>query len=206
MQERLITVAQAQAIDQDAQQRLGMPTLLLMENAARGVAEVARAMAQQFVLVCGPGNNGGDGLAAMRHLGLSRCTAHLLCEPDPLRAPDAALQLRIMRAAGATIAVGDPSVANMPQGACYVDALFGTGLTRPLHGSAAQWVAWLNRAPGPRLAVDLPSGLHGDTGAVLGVAVRADATVTFVAKKQGMVRGAGPEHCGRVVVAGLGLP
>ena len=203
---RVLTVAEARAIDRDAEQRLQMPTMLLMENASRAVADAARALGDRFVLLCGAGNNGGDGLAAARHLGRERCSVHLLAQPDPQRAPDAALQLRILRAAGWQVAVGRLPDARAAAGAVWIDALFGTGLERPLTGTARAWVDAINAAAGPKLAVDIPSGLHGDTGAVLGAAVVADVTVTFVAPKVGMTLGDGPRCCGRVVVAGLGLP
>jgi hydroxyethylthiazole kinase-like uncharacterized protein yjeF len=204
--ERVLTVSEARAIDQDAVARLGMPSALLMENAARGCADVARTLGSQFVILCGAGNNGGDGLAVARHLGLSRCAIHLLSAPDPQRAPDAALQLKILQRAGARVVVGEgPSREGRPE-AVWIDALFGTGLDRDLRDSARAWVEGFNRAAGPKLSVDIPSGLHGDTGAVLGAACRADVTVTFVAKKRGMVTAAGVEHCGRVEVVGLGLP
>ena len=89
MNERLLSVAEARAIDRDAEQRLGMPTALLMENAARAVADVARTLGDRFVVFAGPGNNGGDGLAAARHLGWQRCALHLFAEPDPAKAPEA---------------------------------------------------------------------------------------------------------------------
>ncbi|MCA8976816.1 MAG: NAD(P)H-hydrate epimerase, partial [Planctomycetes bacterium] len=202
--EPVISVAEARAIDRDAAARLQMPTILLMENAARSVAEVARTLGERYVILCGAGNNGGDGLAVARHLGPDRCAVHLLGEPDPDRAPDAALQARILRAAGWPVTVGvAPAIA---AGAVWIDALFGTGLARALTGEARAWVETFNAAPGPKLAVDIPSGLHGDTGEVLGVACRAEVTVTFVARKRGMIQGAGPEHCGRIVTVGLGLP
>jgi NAD(P)H-hydrate epimerase len=204
--ERILTVAEARTIDADAQQRLGLPTLLLMENAARGVADVARTLGERFVVLCGAGNNGGDGLAAARHLGFGRCALHLLAEPDPAKAPDAALQATVLRNAGAALAVGVLPDATAHHGAVWIDALFGTGLDRELREPARSWVEAFNRAIGPKLSVDVPSGLHGDTGAVLGVACRADVTVTFVGKKQGMVTGAGPTCCGRIEVVGLGLP
>ncbi|MGE3175549.1 MAG: NAD(P)H-hydrate epimerase [Planctomycetota bacterium] len=203
---KVLTVAQARAIDRDAHERLGMPTLLLMENAARGVAAAARDLGARYAILCGAGNNGGDGLAAARHLGRDRCAVHLLAEPDPHKAPDAALQLRVLRAAGWQIAVGalpDPAALD---GAVWIDALFGTGLTRPLDGAARQWVEFLNGARGRKLAVDIPSGLDGDRGEVLGAAVVADVTVTFEAAKVGMTLREGPRHCGRIVVAPLGLP
>ena len=201
-----ITVAQARAIDRDAAERLGMPTALLMENAARAVAEAARAMGSRFVLLCGAGNNGGDGLAAARHLGLERCSIHLLGEPDPARAPDAALQRSILARAGAEVKLGAPPCVRAGDGAVWIDALFGTGLSRPLRGTARRWVEQFGAAAGPKLSVDIPSGLHGDRGEVLGAACRADVTVTFVAPKVGMTIAAGPEHVGQLVVADLGLP
>lgn len=204
--ERLLSVADARAIDRDAAERLGMPTLLLMENAARSVAEVARSLGDRFVILAGAGNNGGDGLAASRHLGVQRCTIHLLAEPDPAKAPDAALQLRILRAAGVPLVVGALPDLEVNAGAVWIDALFGTGLARALTGEARAWVAAFDRARGPKLAVDIPSGLHGDTGEVLGAACHADVTVTFVGEKRGMATPNGLQHCGRVVVAGLGLP
>ena len=205
--ERLLSVADARAIDRDAAERLHLPTILLMENAARAVAEVARTMGDRFVILAGPGNNGGDGLAAARHLGVARCTIHLLAEPDPVRAADAALQARILRAAGVPIAVGALPDLAVHRSAVWIDALFGTGLDRELTGEPRAWVEAFDRAPpGKKLCIDIPSGLHGDTGAVLGAACHADVTVTFVAKKRGMVTANGLAHCGRVVVAGLGLP
>jgi ADP-dependent NAD(P)H-hydrate dehydratase / NAD(P)H-hydrate epimerase len=202
----VLSVAEARRIDRDAVERLGMPSVLLMENAAIGVAAVARTMGERFVVLCGAGNNGGDGLAVARHLGFGRCAVHLLAEPDPARAPDAALQASILRRAGAVLHVGVLPSVEAHRGAVWIDALFGTGLDRPLVGEARRWVEALRAASGAKLAVDIPSGLHGDRGEVLGVAVQADVTVTFVLPKRGMLVGEGPAHCGRVVVVGLGLP
>jgi ADP-dependent NAD(P)H-hydrate dehydratase / NAD(P)H-hydrate epimerase len=202
----VLSVAEARAIDRDAAERLGMPTVLLMENAARSVADVARSLGDRFVILAGAGNNGGDGLAAARHLGWRRCAVHLLAEPSADKAPDAALQARILRAAGATLAVGALPDLDAHRGAVWIDALFGTGLDRELQGAARAWVEAFDRAVGPKLCIDIPSGLHGDTGDVLGAACHADTTVTFVAKKRGMVTANGAGHCGKVVVVGLGLP
>lgn len=209
--ETVLSVAEARAIDRDAHERLAMPTMLLMENAARSVAEVAVELGERFVILCGGGNNGGDGLCAARHLGHRRCTIHLLAEPDPERAPDAALQLRILRAAGCRPIVGappDPEAARGEPGerVVWIDALFGTGLSRDLDEQARRWVAAFDAAHAARLSVDIPSGLHGDTGQVLGAACHADVTVTFVAPKRGMTTDTGRAHCGRIEVVGLGLP
>jgi len=202
---RLLTVEQARAIDRDAVERLGMPSILLMENASRAVADAARQLGRRFVVLAGRGNNGGDGLAAARHLGPA-CAVHLLAEPDPNKSPDAALQLRILRAAGHRVSIGVAPVFEQDPVPVWIDALFGTGLLRPLMGEGLAWVQAVNRAAGPKLAVDVPSGLDGDSGAVLGDAFVADVTVTFAGVKIGMTRGAGPRCCGRVVVEGLGLP
>jgi hydroxyethylthiazole kinase-like uncharacterized protein yjeF len=200
------SVAEARAIDRDAVERLGLPTLVLMENAARSVAEVARSLGERFVVLAGAGNNGGDGLAAVRHLGLARCTIHLLAEPDPHKCADAALQARVLRAAGARIVVGALPELVAHAGAVWIDALFGTGLDRELTGPARAWVEAFDRATGPKLCVDIPSGLHGDSGQVLGAACHADVTVTFVLPKTGMLTPTGRQHCGRIEVVGLGLP
>jgi NAD(P)H-hydrate epimerase len=202
---RSLTVAEARALDRDAVERLGMPSILLMENAARGVAEAARTLGDRFLILCGPGNNGGDGLAAARHLGAA-ADLRLLAEPDPERSPDAALQLRILRAAGWRIAA-DPAPPRAAPGTVWIDALFGTGLTRAVEGPAAAWIDAMNRADGPRLAVDVPSGLHGDDGVPTGPAcLRADLTVTFEAPKRGLLQPAARAYVGRLLVVPLGLP
>ncbi len=197
-----ISVAEARQIDSDAVERLGMPSILLMENAARSAAELAATMGDGFLIYCGPGNNGGDGLAMARHLGAG-ARVYLLAEPDPERSPDAALQLRILRNAGHRIHIGEMP-PDGPDADVIVDGLFGTGLHRPLTGVAADWIEQFNRSPGHKLCLDIPSGLHGDTGEVLGCACKADITITFAAAKHGLLRA--PDHVGRLVVAGLGLP
>lgn len=198
-------MGEARAIDKEAVERYGMPTLLLMENAAIGVAQVARSLGTRFVVLCGPGNNGGDGLAVARHLG--RATQiYLLSEPDAVRAKDAATNLGILRAAGYPIRSElDPK--ELGDGWVWIDALFGIGLERPLAGRAEEWVLAMNSAAGRKLAVDIPSGLHGDTGAALGgLAVRADVTVTFEREKLGLVQESARPWVGRIVVVPLGLP
>lgn len=183
-----------------------MPSILLMENASAGVARVARTLGDSFVVLCGAGNNGGDGLAAARHLGPG-CRVHLLAEPDPERSPDAALQLGILRRAGYRIEVRSDAIPSAEPGTVWIDALFGTGLTRPVEGRAAAWIDAMNGARGPKLAVDVPSGLHGDRGIPLGPAcVRADVTATFEAPKIGLLAPSAAPFVGRIEVVPLGLP
>ena len=125
-----ISVAEARGIDRDAVERLGMPSILLMENAARAVADAARAMGGAYLIYCGPGNNGGDGLAAARFLGRG-ARIYLTKEPDTEQSPDAALQLTILRRAGHPVAVGElPPLASADE--VVIDALFGTGLVLSL--------------------------------------------------------------------------
>lgn len=200
-----ISVEEARAIDRDAVERLHMPSILLMENAARGVAEQAARAGSRFTILCGPGNNGGDGLAAARHLGRA-ARVHLTAEPDSARSPDAALQLRILRAAGHPVAVGELPGPGEGDGDVWIDALFGTGLTRALEGEPARWVERFNAARGPKICVDIPSGLHGDTGQALGPTCRADVTVTFEAPKTGLLAPDAAPWVGEIVVAKLGLP
>ncbi len=202
---KTITISQARQIDRDAVEKYGMPSILLMENASRAVAEEARKLGVRYVVLCGPGNNGGDGLAAARLLG-PRGAIHLMAEPDPNRSPDASLQLEILRRAGYPIVVGEPPDPDEHRHAVWIDGLFGTGLTRPLTGEGARWVEVFNAGAGPKLSVDIPSGLHGDTGEVLGVACRADVTVTFAAAKVGLTVKNAKRFVGRIVVAPLGVP
>jgi hydroxyethylthiazole kinase-like uncharacterized protein yjeF len=202
---RVLSVAEARELDRDAVERLGMPSLLLMENAASAVATEARRLGRRALILAGPGNNGGDGLAAARHLG-RRAVVHLLEAPDPTKCPDAALQLQILRRAGLPVVLGTLPPLEPGPDHVFVDALFGIGLARPLEGRARAWVEFFDAARGSKLAVDVPSGLDADTGLVHGVACHAEVTVTFEAPKRGMlVPGARP-HVGRIVVAPLGLP
>jgi NAD(P)H-hydrate epimerase len=199
-----ISVAEARAIDRDAVERLGMPSILLMENAARSVAELARQMGDSFVVYCGPGNNGGDGLAAARHLG-RRARVFLTREPDPGCSPDAVVQLTILRRAGHPVSVGELPPLGLPEDV-LIDALFGTGLTRALSGDVANFVERFNESPGKKLCVDIPSGLHGDDGVALGPTCRGDKTVTFAAAKHGLLVPGAKDYVGELVVVGLGLP
>ena len=129
-----------------------------------------------------------------------------MAEPDSARSPDAALQLDILRRAGYPIVCGQPPDPDEHRGAVWIDALFGTGLTRALAGNSVQWVQAFNSAVGPKLCVDIPSGLHGDTGEVMGVACRADVTVTFAAAKVGLTVPGASDYVGEIVVASLGVP
>ncbi len=196
--------------------RAGTPAGLLMENAAQGVAaELTSSFpdARDVIVVCGPGNNGGDGLAAARLLsgrGLS-VSVFTLGDPDSYRG-EAAENASRAREAGLELAPlsrrgGMAAFSRRLRAAdAVVDALFGTGLTRALSGSAAQAVSSINSAGRPVVAADLPSGLSADTGQLLGPCVKASATVAFAALKHAHVFWPARGFCGRVVVHDIGIP
>jgi NAD(P)H-hydrate epimerase len=204
------------AIDERAITVLGIPGILLMENAGAAVARHASALAlerglRRLAIVCGTGNNGGDGFVAARHLHgrFEELRVWLVGGRAGVRGGDAAVHAGLLDRLGIPIEeVGEMEAlrAFLVSPALVIDALFGTGLTRPVEGRAAEVVRIVNGGVGGRVAVDVPSGLEADSGEVLGVAVRADVTVTFVRPKPGFYRGGGPSHVGRVVVEPIGVP
>ncbi|MEM6991125.1 MAG: NAD(P)H-hydrate dehydratase [Myxococcota bacterium] len=199
----LWTAETAAAADRHTMDHLGIPSPLLMERAALCVAhEVAalrRGTGLPVVALCGPGNNGGDGLAMCRHLFGWEIPAHAVLVPGRHNAT-VAEQLALCRGYGVTVA------EQLPGGpALVVDALLGTGSRGAPRGAVATMLAQQAAVAGPRVAVDLPTGLDADTGAVHPEAVRADLTVTFVRAKVGLVVTPGRQHAGRVVVADIGL-
>ncbi|HEU5250707.1 MAG TPA: NAD(P)H-hydrate dehydratase, partial [Thermoanaerobaculia bacterium] len=195
--------------------RSGIPSLTLMENAAAGVARVVRerlAGARSLVVICGPGNNGGDGLAAARLLRnqfavrvftLSAADAYRGdAAVNAARARDAGLRLEGLSVEGG---IGELGRA-LSQGDGAVDALFGTGLDRPLEGNALAVVETINRAGLPVIAADVPSGLSSDTGALIGESVRAGFTVAFAAPKICHAFPPARHRCGKLSVHDIGIP
>jgi NAD(P)H-hydrate epimerase len=190
------------ALDRYTIERLGVPGEVLMESAGRAVVEAVLALRPREVLVvCGGGQNGGDGLVAARHLRALgvRVRAALVAEPRG----DAAAQLARARAFGVPLEGGD--FAPPAEGGAIVDAIFGTGLARPVDGAAADAIRRIGAADVPVVAVDLPSGIDADTGQVLGAAVRATVTVTFGQPKPGIALEPGRSLAGRVRVARIGI-
>ena len=182
----------------------GTPGIELMENAGRAVADaVARRWSPRPVAVlCGPGNNGGDGFVAARILAERGWKVRLA-----LLGERAALTDDAAAAAGRwTAPVEALGTASLEGAALVVDALFGAGLARPIEGIAREVIAALDARPVPVIAVDVPSGLHGDSGQVLGAAPQAALTVTFFRWKPGHILLPGRELCGEVVVADIGTP
>ena len=186
-----------------------IPGIVLMENAARGIAAVAQTLKTPadglVAIVCGPGNNGGDGLAVGRHLANAGYEVALfLTVPEEAyrEGSEAAINLEIVRRMGLPLqrelALGDAGLV--------VDAIFGTGLRREVRDPFLAMIRAVNDARAPVLAVDLPSGLDADTGEILGQAVRASVTATMVAPKVGFSASKGPAHVGRVEIVDIGVP
>lgn len=189
---------------------MGVPSLTLMENAGRAVADEAEKMVDQgakIVVLCGPGNNGGDGFVAARLLkerGYD-VAVYLYGEIAKLKG-DAAEMAKRWQAMGAVAALSKaPSAFDDCE--LIIDALFGAGLARALNEEASAAVAAANRADAARLAVDVPSGLSGTTGQPVGeVVLHADRTVTFFRLKPGHVLSPGRDLCGLVVLSDIGIP
>jgi ADP-dependent NAD(P)H-hydrate dehydratase / NAD(P)H-hydrate epimerase len=183
----------------------GVPGLSLMEAAGRAVADEVSTRfpdARSVALLCGPGNNGGDGFVTARHLLDKGYTVRLGVKGDPSRLPhDAAAMAKRW-----TGAVGPLNTELLSRAEVVVDALFGAGLTRPIEGDYAALIDAVNDSGLPVIAVDVPSGVDGTTGAVRGVAVCAIATVTFFRLKPGHLLLPGRELCGETRVADIGIP
>ena len=200
----LLTTKEMARADQLAV-KAGVESLTLMENAGRAVAAEAARMVDRGARVsvlCGPGNNGGDGFVAARHLveaGYETSVA-LLGPRDALKGDAAAMSRRW------TGRVEPLAFASLDGARLVVDALFGAGLSRPLDGAAAAIVEALGKSSARVLSVDVPSGLDGTTGAATGPVVHADRTVTFFRRKPGHLLLPGRELCGTVVVAQIGIP
>ncbi len=201
-------------IDAAAVQELGMPGLLLMENAARGVCEVlqSRKPKGRILIACGPGNNGGDGLAVARLLAADGVESeiHIVRAGKTLTA-DAASNLGFLNRCGISVVEADAetlqvAVSQLTVADWFVDALLGTGIRGTLRSPYLEIVEAVNRSAAWVLSIDVPSGLDSDTGEPCGVAVCADVTVTFAVSKAGFRFEHALPYIGHVVVRHIGLP
>jgi NAD(P)H-hydrate epimerase len=210
----VVTAAEMRELDRATIEEIGLSALALMETAGRAVAAAALRMAAgaRIAVVCGPGNNGGDGFVAARVLRGqgAEAVAYLAAPRDAVRG-HAREHLQILeRAGGVVLAIDTPAALDEHRAAIagaglVIDALFGVGLLRPIEGHLAAVVAAIQEAP-RRLAVDIPSGLDTDTGRALGAAVSAERTVTMGALKVGLVSSPGFAACGEIEVADIGIP
>ena len=213
---RILTAEAMREVDRAAIEDLGIPSLVLMENAALGVVEAigeAFGDAESAAIFCGPGNNGGDGLAVARLLSVRGWEVRIVLVTGGRElSPDAAVHLRVCRKMELPlreVATEDDLADALDDAAdcdLLVDALFGTGLARPLTGLFAEVVEAMNELPIPCVAVDLPSGLSGSRAEAFTPHVEAALTVTFAAPKVAHVFPPAADSVGEMVVTDLGIP
>jgi hydroxyethylthiazole kinase-like uncharacterized protein yjeF len=212
----VLSRAQIRAYDADAIERCAVPGIVLMENAGRGAAERVvqlldeRPSNEATVIVCGPGNNGGDGLVVARHLRARGLPVRVFLVGDVGRMPaDAKTNLDAWRGLGGEVQSIDGDVgalrAAVEHAPLAIDAVFGTGLARDVSGVFAEVVDVLTQCRCETVALDIPSGIDADTGQVLGVAIRARYTLSFGHLKTGLLQGAGLLHAGATECLSLGI-
>ena len=207
-----LTREQSRELDRRATEEYHLPSIVLMENAGRGVAErlCCLGIGGRVVICCGGGNNGGDGFVIARHLDLRGYNVHVFVWADVARLQgDAAINFDVLQRSGVHIEISPPAGALGEQLATadwIVDALLGTGARGEPRPPVADVIEAINRAGRNVLAVDLPSGLDCDTGAAASHTIRADHTCTFVAPKLGFTNPAALPHLGQVHVLDIGAP
>jgi NAD(P)H-hydrate epimerase len=215
----VLSRAQMRAFDAHAIELCKVPSLVLMENAGRGAADVieremlgGRAEGKRVAIVCGAGNNGGDGFVVGRHLhargarveawlagDLAKMTSDCRANHDAFAGLGGRVDVLVPSAL-------DPLRVALAGSDVVIDALFGTGLDRPIGDLFAGVVTFINDARARKVALDVPSGMNADTGVAMGTAVRADLTVTFAHLKLGHVTGHGAHLSGTVRVVDIGVP
>jgi len=207
--------------DLTAIERYKVPGMVLMENAGRGVAEAVKrayvgqnnASNKKIIIICGKGNNGGDGFVVARHLvnyGFE-VKVFILASEDEIKG-DALSNLEIIEAMGIPIKTImtaqdlDKMAADCSSASVIVDAIFGTGIRGEIQGLAKEAIQIINNSKSYVVAVDIPSGISGETGKLLGVAVKANETVTMAAPKTGIILYPGAYYAGKVTIVDIGMP
>lgn len=201
------------AMDERAITRFGIPALCLMENAGRASADEAvrmlrRSRNRQVLVLCGAGNNGGDGFVAARHLLNKGCVPVVLFvgAAASMKGPAAVNHAALRRLKVCILRPSARVLSSLEQYDLVIDAFYGIGLNRDLGGLCRRVVEAVNAAGVPVLALDVPSGLDATTGRVCGACIKAKRTVTFAFAKKGLFTADGPRHAGRVLVRDIGLP
>lgn len=222
----LLTADAMREADRITIEDFGLPGFTLMETAGRGATEAIMnrygpATDLRVLILCGKGNNGGDGLVVARHLAERGARVHVACtaSADEMRDDPAHNLTLLRRLRDALPADGERLTLSVIDGAdalaseaadlqpsLCIDALLGTGLTSEVREPIRSLVHWLNQQAAPTVALDVPTGLHSDHGSVLGACVEADLTVTMAAMKAGLVAGDGAHHTGDVEVVDIGMP
>lgn len=214
---RAVTAAEMREIDRRAIEEFGIPSFQLMEKAGEAVAQAAAQLAgpppKKILVLAGKGNNGGDGLVAARYLHDQGYGVQVLLfsEREKLKADPARNFVENAKRSIPTRIVGEhfawetvPKILEEPE--VILDALFGVGLDKPLGEPYRSLIENLNRENKKVVAVDIPSGLHSDTGKILGSSVRATVTVTLGLPKRGFYAEEGPKMTGQIRVADIGIP
>jgi len=199
---------QVRELDRIAIEEIGIPGICLMERAGSAAFEILKShwpKAHRIIVVCGTGNNAGDAyvLARLAHLAAYDVMVLQVGDTANLKG-DALIAFKAMQAIGLTAQVFTKTKLSVVD--VIIDGLFGTGLNREVSGKWQKVIDSLNSRTCPLLSLDIPSGLDADTGTVLGAAVKADVTVTFIALKQGLLTGAAPDYCGKLYFDDLQVP
>ncbi|MFP6739324.1 MAG: NAD(P)H-hydrate epimerase [Planctomycetota bacterium] len=207
--------------DRRAIEEYGIPGIVLMENAGAGAAAIISRLnreeperyAPPFVILCGPGNNGGDGYVVARHLFNSGFPVEVYLSFDPevqKEKSDAGLNLAVIRKMGIAVETPAPDklgrILQKKRTCTIIDGLLGTGLSRPLEDPYLTWVDAIAESGQAVIALDIPSGLDAASGEVHGRCAVADHTITFAAPKTGLCQGSGPDFTGRLHVVKIGIP
>lgn len=205
----VVTAAQMQAADNYTSEKIGLPALVLMERAAIAAAdEICKRFdvsqnTLRVCIVCGNGNNGGDGFALGRILNERGFTVHFFVVKEDAKCSESNLiQKEIVQKLGHVVSTGQP----VGEYDIVVDAIFGTGLHREITGCYREMIEAMNNMKGFKVALDIPSGIHSDDGTILGCAFRADLTVTFGFFKWGHLLYAGKSYCAETICCDIGIP
>jgi len=210
---KTITASQSKLLDKKAREIFGLSTLILMENAGRAVAgEIIKLKKRRIAIFCGKGNNGGDGFVLARHLLAAGIRPDLFLAGKASDVKGEAklnldillnLKHKITRVDGKAVSSLKRKIRRYD---LIVDAIFGVGLKGRIEGVFGDLIESINFSGAYIVSIDIPSGLDADTGEAPGVCIKADRTITFVARKRGMVKGKGPGYCGKIIVKDLGFP
>lgn len=202
----LVTVDQMKTADMYTINEIGLPSMVLMERAAMQCVEILykkEVDCSKTLVVCGPGNNGGDGFAIARLLhAAGNCVNVVFVGSVESCTKETALQWKILENHGVCI----EETFEKKEYSVIIDALFGVGLKRDITGKFQRAIEYMNGLSGVKFSVDIPSGIHGDTGEIMGVAFGAELTVTFGYEKLGTVLYPGNHYGGRVYVVDIGIP
>ncbi len=217
MLKKAVTAEEMKKIDQAAIQDFGISSLVLMENAGRGVAEVAFGMlpkeSKEVVIVCGKGNNGGDGFVCARHL-INKgadVTVFLVGGPDQNKG-DAKVNFLILEKMKTNFCSlireddFDKLKICLKNSDLIIDAIFGIGLSGKIREPYLKIIDMINKSGKKVLSVDIPSGLDADKGISLGGCVRADKTTTFAVSKVGLIKEEGLKFCGDIITVDISIP